>query len=143
MDALKRKRLEGAGFKVGSVRDFLGLTDPESMYVEVKAMLAGEFAHLRSELKLTQEQLARHLGSSQSRIAKIEAGDSSVSLDLLVRSLLAMGSTPKDLADALGRSPLKQARRVTSKPRRRSSNAASAHSAASPSRGASRRAAEA
>ena len=52
--------------------------------------------------KLTQEQVARLLKSSQSRVAKMEAGDPSVSLDLLVRSLLALGASKKHLAQMLG-----------------------------------------
>jgi hypothetical protein len=43
------------------------------------------------------------MGSSQSRIAKMEAADSSVWLDLLIRSLLTLGATTKDIARALGR----------------------------------------
>jgi transcriptional regulator with XRE-family HTH domain len=50
---------------------------------------------------MTQEQLARLLKSSQSRVAKMELGDPSVSLDLLVRSLLAMGTSRKNLVRML------------------------------------------
>jgi transcriptional regulator with XRE-family HTH domain len=56
----------------------------------------------RSRRRLSQGQLANLLGSSQSRVAKMEAGDPSVSLDLLIRSLLALGATHRDLARALG-----------------------------------------
>jgi transcriptional regulator with XRE-family HTH domain len=52
---------------------------------------------------LSQSDLAARMGSSQSRIAKMEAAHSSVSLDLLIRSLLALGASTKDIARALGR----------------------------------------
>jgi transcriptional regulator with XRE-family HTH domain len=42
--------------------------------------------------------LAHRLGSSQSRVAKLEAADRSVSLDLIMRSLLAIGATATDIA---------------------------------------------
>lgn len=53
---------------------------------------------------MTQTQLAKRLESSQSRVAKMEAGDRSVSLDLLVRSLLAVGMTRRDLAKVIATS---------------------------------------
>lgn len=52
----------------------------------------------RSRKKLTQVELAKSLGSSQSRVAKMEAGDPSVSVDLLVRSLIALGADSRDIA---------------------------------------------
>jgi transcriptional regulator with XRE-family HTH domain len=42
--------------------------------------------------------LAAKLQSSQSRIAKMEAGDPSVSLDLLIRSLISLGATERELS---------------------------------------------
>ncbi len=35
----------------------------------------------------------------------MEAGDSSVSIDLLIKSLLALGTTKKDLAAMIGQIP--------------------------------------
>ena len=101
MDKAKKKRLEDAGWKVGDARDFLELSEPESEYVEIKAALAHQLAQSRKELKLTQSEIAKRLKSSQSRVAKMEAGDSSVSLDLMIRSLLALGASRKDLAKAI------------------------------------------
>ena len=98
MDKRKRKRLESAGWKVGRVSEFLGLTDEEATVVELKLGLATAVKEQRSRRNLTQEQLGRMLGSSQSRVAKMEAGDPSVSIDLLVRSLLRMGATRKAVA---------------------------------------------
>ena len=41
------------------------------------------------------------MGSSQSRIAKIESGDPSVSLDLIIRALLTSGATRQELAQVI------------------------------------------
>ena len=94
----KTKRLEAKGWKVGSVGDFLELTADEKAFVEPKLRLAGGLRERRLLRRLSQVQLARAVRSSQSRVAKMEAGDPSVSVDLLVRSLLALGASPRDLA---------------------------------------------
>lgn len=98
MHSAKRKKLESAGWKTGSAAEFLGLTPAEEAYIELCARLAGGVRDRRLHRNLTQVQLAKMLGSSQSRVAKMEAGDPSVSMDLMVRSLLALGATPGDLA---------------------------------------------
>ena len=97
MDRAKRKRLENAGWKIGTVREFLDLSAEEEAYLEIKLQLAKNLQKRRREKKLTQVDLARMLKSSQSRIAKMEAGDPTVSIDLLIRSLLALGASPKTL----------------------------------------------
>jgi hypothetical protein len=99
----KRARLEKAGWKFGSARDFLGLSGEEEAVIEFKLALARAVREERTKRKLTQQQLGRMLRSSQSRVAKMEAGDSSVSIDLLVRSLLRMGCGRRDLARWLTR----------------------------------------
>lgn len=101
MRAAKRKALEDAGWRVGSAKDFLGLDDVESQFVEIKVALARLLRSTRERRRLTQFELAEKLGSSQSRVAKLEAGDPSVSVDLLVRSLLAAGAKPSELAKAV------------------------------------------
>ena len=98
MNRERRKRLEAKGWKLGTVREFLGLTPEESAYIELKLALGRRLRELRTQRDLTQTDLAKRLRSSQSRVAKLEAADPSVSLDLLVRSLLALGATRKDLA---------------------------------------------
>lgn len=103
MDESKRKRLEEAGWKVGSVREFLGLSHEESVFVELKLALSESLRERREAQGITQAELARRIGSSQSRIAKMEASDKSVALDLLVRGLLATGATPQDIAAAISR----------------------------------------
>jgi DNA-binding XRE family transcriptional regulator len=102
----KRKRLKARGWKVGSAKDFLGLSDQEAAFIELKLRLASSLRDLRRRRRLTQIDLARVLQSSQSRIAKMETGDPSVSLDLLVRSLLALGTSARQLSRMiLTRSP--------------------------------------
>lgn len=98
MDKRTRKRLECAGWKVGGTREFLGLTEEEAAIVELKIGLANAVREHRSRRSLTQEQLGRLIGSSQSRVAKMEAADPSVSIDLMVRSLLRMGASRKGVA---------------------------------------------
>ncbi len=94
----KKRRLEAKGWKVGSTKEFLRLTDEESAYIDLKIRLADGLRDRRQRNRLSQVQLARMLRSSQSRIAKMEAGDPSVSLDLLIRSLLALGISDRELS---------------------------------------------
>ena len=101
MNKTKRQKLEAKGWKIGTVDEFLNLTPEESAYIELKLKLADGLSLRRKEQALTQIQLAKRLHSSQSRVAKMEAGDPSVSLDLLVKSLLALGSSPADLAQLI------------------------------------------
>ncbi len=97
----KKARLERAGWKVGTVRELLGLSKAEEALVELKLILSRGLRERRARHGLTQAQLARLLKSSQSRVAKMEAGDPSVSIDLLIRSLLAMGTTQTELAHVI------------------------------------------
>jgi len=101
MDRKKQKRLEAAGWKAGSPAEFLGLTPEEEQLVEIHLSLSMKLRELRRRRRWTQTVLAKRLGSSQSRVAKMEAGDRSVSLDLLVRGLLAAGATPRDIGRVL------------------------------------------
>lgn len=101
MKASKKSRLEAAGWKVGTTVEFLNLTPAEAAYVEMKLALSKYLKERRAAKHLTQHDLARLLESSQSRVAKMEAGDPSVSIDLLIRSLLAVGASPKHLASRL------------------------------------------
>lgn len=98
----KRRRLEGKGWKVGSVKEFLHLSPGEAVYIELKLKLADGLRERRRRRRLTQVELARMVRSSQSRVAKMEAGDSSVTLDLLIRLLLALGTTDRELARIIG-----------------------------------------
>lgn len=104
MKATKRKNLGAAGWKVGSTREFLGLSEEEVAFVELKLTLSASLKECRTSQGLSQSELARRLRSSQSRVAKMEASDPAVSLDLLVRALLATGAKRKDIARAIAKS---------------------------------------
>jgi ribosome-binding protein aMBF1 (putative translation factor) len=95
----KRERLEAKGWRFGTAQEFLGLSAEESAYVELR----------RQKRNLSQTELARMVHSSQSRVAKMEGGDPSVSLDLLIRSLLALGASARDLARAISGQSLAKA----------------------------------
>jgi ribosome-binding protein aMBF1 (putative translation factor) len=102
MKPSKRKRLESTGWKVGTVEEFLDLADDEASMIDIRLRLGRALRVERERRSLTQTQLGRKLGSSQSRIAKMESGDPSVSLDLLVRSLLKLGARSDDVARHIG-----------------------------------------
>jgi predicted XRE-type DNA-binding protein len=101
MKRAKQARLEATGWRVGSASEFLELSPEESAYLEMKLELSRILQVRRKRKRLTQHELARILKSSQSRVAKMESGDPSVSLDLLVRSLLALGTPKKTLLRSL------------------------------------------
>ncbi len=101
MDKSKQKTLEKKGWKIGSADEFLHLTAEESEYIEIKIKLSNYLRSFRKTQNLTQAQLAELIHSSQSRVAKMEHGDPTVSLDLIIRSLFAMGTTKQDLAQEL------------------------------------------
>jgi len=79
----KRKQLEGKGWKVGNVKELLGLSAEEEAYIELRLKLAGGLKARRRARGISQVGLAQAMKSSQSRVAKTEAGDPTVSLDLL------------------------------------------------------------
>lgn len=101
MKTEKRNRLEQKGWQVGSASEFLGLSPAEEAFIELKLALATSLRHHRTARALTQAGAARMLGSSQSRVAKMEAADTTVSVDLLIRALLTLGATPAALARAI------------------------------------------
>jgi len=97
----KRKRLEAKGWRVSNAADFLSLSPEEAAFVELKLRLADRLRERRRRRTLTQTGLARLVKSSQSRVAKMEAGDPSVTVDLLIRALLVLGVSNKDLATTI------------------------------------------
>jgi DNA-binding XRE family transcriptional regulator len=98
MKAAKRRKLEQAGWQVD---DFLDLSPSEAAYIAMKIDLGDSLKQRRIKNKLSQVELAKLVKSSQSRIAKMETGDPGVSIDLLMKSLLALGASRKDLARAI------------------------------------------
>ena len=102
MKKAQRDRLSKAGWRTGSVQEFLELTDAQAEFLELKLRLADALKATRQRAHMTQAALATMLGSSQPRIARMEAGDASVSIDLLVRSLLATGWSAAQLGKVVG-----------------------------------------
>ena len=101
MNKIKRTKLAAQGWRVGSAADFLELSAEEAAFVETKLALSESLRARRTAQHLSQAALAKRLKSSQSRVAKMEAADPTVSVDLLLRGLFALGATPRDIAKAL------------------------------------------
>ena len=97
----KQAKLERRGWKFGSADEFMGLSTQELAYIELKLALSETLKSRRMSKKLTQTEFARIMKSSQSRVAKMEAGDPTVSIDLLVKSLLALGVSKKELGRSI------------------------------------------
>jgi DNA-binding XRE family transcriptional regulator len=98
MDSKKRKKLEAKGWIFGDASDFLDLSPEETQFIELKLALKDSLKAERLKQNITQVELAKMIGSSQSRVAKMEAGDPSVSVDLLLKALLTLGVTKKQLS---------------------------------------------
>jgi predicted XRE-type DNA-binding protein len=101
METTKRQKLEAAGWKVGSVAEFLNLSPEEEAIIEIRLPLSKSLKQWRKQKELSQQKLAENINSSQSRVAKMEASDPSFSIDLLIKSLLALGATREDIATAI------------------------------------------
>ena len=95
------RRLKARGWKVGDTNEFLGLSGQEASLVELRLALSRSVRERRLKLGLSQVELASRLGSSQSRVAKLEGADATVSLDLLIRGLLALGASRREIGRAL------------------------------------------
>jgi len=102
MKQSKRKKLEAKGWQIGTTADFLELTPEEEAFIETKMSLSQSLKEMRKRKRMSQIAFAKLIKSSQSRVAKMEAGSASVSIDLLIKSLLALGASQKDLAKAIG-----------------------------------------
>ena len=98
MNNTRLKKLKAAGWKVGDTKAFLKLSNEEALLVELKLSLTGALKQARAKRQISQIELAQRMGSSQSRVAKMESGDPTVSIDLLMRSLIALGASRRDLA---------------------------------------------
>ena len=103
MNSSQKSRLQRAGWTVGDAAEFLDLSPEEAQFVEMKLALAAGIRKKREQSGLTQAALADRLRSSQSRVAKMELAEESVSFDLMIRSLLALGVGPAGIAKLIGR----------------------------------------
>lgn len=95
MDAKKLKRLKKMGGRVTTVKELLGLTDADEVIIELRLQLAQAVRQRRMAAGITQAALAKAIGSSQSRVAKMEGGDPQASLESLVSAVIAVGGKPK------------------------------------------------
>ncbi len=101
MKQSKRAKLESKGWKIGPAEEFLNLSAEETAYIEMKLALSEKLKQRRERKRMTQAELAKLVHSSQSRVAKMEAGDPTVSIDLLMKSLLALGVSKKELGRSI------------------------------------------
>ena len=109
MQKSRQRRLQRAGWTVGDASDFLGLSAEERRFIETKLALAAGLRRRRERLGLTQTEVAKRVGSSQSRVAKMETADNSVSTDLILRVLFHLGARRQDVARLLSQTPRKRA----------------------------------
>lgn len=100
MDQEKKKQLENKGWKISSASELLELSSEESILIEIKLALSLNLKERRRRL-MTQAELAEKINSSQPRVAKAENGDDSVSIELLIRAMLATGATPQDIGQVI------------------------------------------
>lgn len=96
------RELKNKGWRIGEIEDFLGLSEEELAYIELKIKLSDMVRELREERGLTQIEVSKIINSSQSRISKMESGDPSVSIDLQIKSLLALGATQEEIGKRIG-----------------------------------------
>lgn len=101
MEKKKRKTLEEKGFRIGSAAEFLELTPEEETYIDIRLDISNLVKSQRAIKGWTQEQLAQAIGSSQSRIAKLEGGDPGISMDLMIKALLNLGTSKNKLGKLL------------------------------------------
>ncbi|MBR8828061.1 MAG: helix-turn-helix transcriptional regulator [Gomphosphaeria aponina SAG 52.96 = DSM 107014] len=101
MEQTKIERLKAEGWEVGNTSDFLGLTPEELAFIDLKIALIKRLKQLRISQNISQEYLANQLKTSQWKIAKIEAGDNSVSIDLILKTMFSLGATNQDIIEAL------------------------------------------
>ncbi len=103
MDAKKLRKIREKDWGAGSVADFLDLSPEEMAYIDMRFKLAKSLREKRKKQRLSQAKLAIRIKSSQPRVAKIEAGDPSVSIDLMIRTLLALGASQKEVGRILSK----------------------------------------
>ena len=101
MDSKKKKKLEAKGWVFGDAGDFFDLSPEEARLIDLKLALRACLKEERKKQNVTQVELAKAIGSSQSRIAKMERGDPAVSVDLLLKALMALGMTNKQISKVI------------------------------------------
>lgn len=99
------KRRKDDGWKTGTVAEFLEMTPEEEALMEMMLALSRGVRHYRNAEGINQTELAERMGSSQSRVALVERGDKSVSMQLTLRALLALGCSRAQIADLVANGP--------------------------------------
>ena len=100
MEQKTQENLESKGWKVGTADDFLELSPEEEILVEIKLALSRSLKG-RRQAQMTQAELADKIASSQPRVANAENGDDSVSIELLIRAILATGASPQEIGQVI------------------------------------------
>lgn len=101
LDKTRIKKLENAGWKMGDFGDAFALSAEDRAFVEMRLAAAREVDRLREEQGVSQRELARRMGTKQPTVSRMLAEPSSTTFDSLFRALLALGSTPRQIAAAL------------------------------------------
>lgn len=101
MNQTKIERLKAQGWEIGNTSDFLSLSREEMAFIDLKIALSKRLKELRLSQNISQESLAKKIKSSQSRIAKMEACDNSVSIDLILKTIFSLGGTNNDILEAI------------------------------------------
>ena len=96
LHADKLKRVLEMGGRVTTVQEWLDLSDEEVALLDMKIELGKKLEALRRRKKLTQQEVAELLQTSQGRVSKMERGQAS--LDQLAWSLLVMGESRERIA---------------------------------------------
>lgn len=108
MDDAKRKRLEGKGWHTGTAAEFLGLSPEEDSLIALEVDASRFIRERRKALGLTQADVASRIGSTQSRIAKLEKVEKGASLDLYIRAVFALGGRVDVVAASEGPSVVEE-----------------------------------
>ena len=94
-----RARIQTIGGRVTTVEEWLDLTAEEVAVIDMRIRLGEKLRERRRRAGLSQQRVARILGTSQGRVSKLEKGQAS--LDQLARSLLALGGSRREAARAI------------------------------------------
>ena len=83
------------------VEEMLGLSPEDPVIAEFRAALAVALQKARNRKKLTQEEAAELIGTSQAQVSKMEAGQSSITIDRMIKALAALGVSRLAILKAL------------------------------------------
>jgi predicted XRE-type DNA-binding protein len=95
------KRRKGKTWVETDVEELLDLSAEDLVIVEFRAALAVALQRARKRKKLTQEEAAEVIGTSQAQVSKMEAGQSSITIDRLIKALASLGVSRPAILRAL------------------------------------------